>query len=637
MRKPARRRARKEPRGSAGDLRAFVSSATVSVAMFDQGMRCLAASPRWRDDFCGGARNVIGRSLYDVVPDLPQHWKDLHRRALAGETLWHEDRFERRDGRSQWLRQGVRPWHGARRAIRGVLIHFEDITARVEAEQALRKETAALARLHEASSLLWETHSLKEGLDVILSATIDLLGADKGNVQIFDPGRKVLRIAAQRGFEQDFLEFFREVSVEDNTACGRALRAGGPVVIEDNELDADYAPYRSVAQAAGYRAVVSAPLLGRDNVLLGMVSAHFRSPHRPSDTDLQRLDLYARRAASFIERFGNDQALRASEERLRLALAGGRLAMFDRDIRTDMHVWSDECYPLLGYRAGEVVPSRAAWMARIHADDRDTVQEAARSAMRDRKDYVSEYRILRPDGSVRWVRARGRFLYDGEDPVRLIGLVEDITESRQYLETQQVIIAELQHRTRNLMAVVQSIALQTLSTASSLEDFKARFDQRLRVLSRVQGLLSRAGNEAITLDALVGMELAAIGSSEFRHRISSGGPSAPLRKSTVEMLSLAIHELATNAVKYGALASETGRLSVTWEIAGAGPDRRLQLDWIERGIAPPPRAADRERRGYGRRLIEQALPYSLSVETTFELVADELRCAISIPLATNEA
>ena len=97
------------------------------------------------------------------------------------------------------------------------------------------------------------------------------------------------------------------------------------------------------------------------------------------------------------------------------------------------------------------------------------------------------------------------------------------------------------------------------------------------------------------------------------------------------MLSLAIHELLTNTIKYGALACDTGRLSVTWRIEGAPPDQRLELEWVERGITPSPSVAPRPS-GYGRRLIEEALPYSLSAETKFELDSDTMRCLIRLPL-----
>ena len=149
---------------------------------------------------------------------------------------------------------------------------------------------------------------------------------------------------------------------------------------------------------------------------------------------------------------------------------------------------------------------------------------------------------------------------------------------------------------------------------------------------------SRADDEPITLRTLLVMEFDALGLDAFGSKITLfGGPEARLRKSAVEMLALATHELLTNAIKYGAFASESGRLSVTWRIEGMPPDQQLVLEWIECGIASPAPAADPKRNGYGRTLIEEALPYSLSAETTFELGADNLRCRIRLPLTPHDA
>ena len=304
-------------------------------------------------------------------------------------------------------------------------------------------------------------------------------------------------------------------------------------------------------------------------------------------------------------------------------------------MRTGTFLWSEECYRVLGYQVGEVEPSQAVWTASIHPDDREAAEAAETTARRERQEFISEYRVIRRDGSIRWVLAQGRFLYDADKPVRMIELKQDVTEARRQIETQRVLVAELQHRTRNLMAVVHSIAHQTLETVDSIAEFKDRFNDRLEALSRVQSLLSRADAAPITLGALVLMELEALGSHMAGDRITFGGPEAPLRKSAVEMLALAMHELLANAIKYGALASETGRLSVTWRIEGTRPDRRLVLEWTERGILSPPQSADARPSGYGRALIEEGLPYSLSAETKFDLGSGALRCLISLPLATN--
>ena len=218
--------------------------------------------------------------------------------------------------------------------------------ARAQAERGLRdsearlaSEAVALARLNELSSRLWRTTSLREGLDEMLTATIELLGADMGNVQLLDADRGVLTIEAQNGFEQDFLDFFREVSATDDSACGRALRSCHRIIVEDVEIDGPFTSLRPIARLAGFRAVQSTPLVGRSGRPIGMLSTHWESPHRPSEQELRRLDLYVRQAADFIERLRIDSALRESEARYRDLIAIMPAAMYacDKDGRITLY------------------------------------------------------------------------------------------------------------------------------------------------------------------------------------------------------------------------------------------------------------------------------------------------------------
>ena len=227
---------------------------------------------------------------------------------------------ERPDGTHFSVVVNIDPIRDAGGRVTGAINVFYDVTDRVRAEAALRAsqtrlagETRALARLNEASSRLWRMPTLQEGFQEILNATIELLGADKGNLQMLDGG--VLRIAAQRGFESEFLECFREVSVDDPSACGRALHGRSRTVVEDVEEDPSFAPFRAVARTAGYRAVQSTPLLGRDGQLLGVISTHWRDPHRPDEQELRRLDLYSRQVADFIERCRAEERLREADRR----------------------------------------------------------------------------------------------------------------------------------------------------------------------------------------------------------------------------------------------------------------------------------------------------------------------------------
>lgn len=216
---------------------------------------------------------------------------------------------------------------GAEDARRATLSLLEDaVQAGQQAEDTNRQlkeserqhaiEADALSRLNELSSRLWSSRDMHQGLDAMLAAVIELLGADTGDVQLLD-GRGVLTIAAHRGLEQRFLDCFREVSVKDECACARALRSGQLMAVEDVEADESYEHYRPTFRSAGLRAVVSIPLASGDSTLHGMLSTHFRQPHRPSDTQVRRLILYARQASDFIYRCKIEQMLQGREQELR--------------------------------------------------------------------------------------------------------------------------------------------------------------------------------------------------------------------------------------------------------------------------------------------------------------------------------
>jgi signal transduction histidine kinase/ActR/RegA family two-component response regulator len=182
-------------------------------------------------------------------------------------------------------------------------------------DERLSTELEAMTRLHALSTRLFSTGRVEAALADVLENAIVTCGAALGNIQLYNPQLGGLEIIAQRGFMPDFLDHFRLVRVDEGSACAQAMQRGERSIIEDVELDATYARHRAVAKAAGYRAVQSTPLKGHDGKILGMLSTHFRAPHRPSDRDLRLLDLYARHAADLVERNRFEQALRDADRR----------------------------------------------------------------------------------------------------------------------------------------------------------------------------------------------------------------------------------------------------------------------------------------------------------------------------------
>ncbi|MEA3208490.1 MAG: hypothetical protein QOE70_1547 [Chthoniobacter sp.] len=180
----------------------------------------------------------------------------------------------------------------------------------------LAEELSAMTGLYQLSTRLLANTELRPLLEEVLNATITLQNADFGNLQLYNPKTRALEIVAQRGFRQDFLDHFASVH-DDGAACGRAMNCGERVIVKDVLLDPAFEPHRAIAASAGFRAVQSTPLLGRGGKPLGMISTHFRQPHRPSGRELRLTDLYARRAAELIEHKRADETLRESEEKYR--------------------------------------------------------------------------------------------------------------------------------------------------------------------------------------------------------------------------------------------------------------------------------------------------------------------------------
>jgi PAS domain S-box-containing protein len=470
----------------------------------------------------------------------------------------------------------------------------------------LADDVSTWKRLNEARSRLWQERELHAGLVEILRAAIELLEADKGIVQLFDATRKTLIIAAHHGFEQPYLDFFREVSVEDDTGSCRALRSGVRTIIEDVEADESSAPFRAVAAAAGYRAVQFTPLIGRFGRPLGVLSTHFRNVHRPAAHLLEFLDLYARHAAGFIERHRNDEALRESEERYKgiYQHASTGIAIWDLNGRLV------SCNPAYcGMRECSEDELRGLSFAHlVHPEDRDRhASEVKKLISQQIPSFEIENRRLTQKGEVLWVHKHVSLLRDGTGrPANIITLVTDVTERKQHEQHIDLLLREVNHRSKNLLSLVQAIAQQTVKTKP--DDFLPRLQARIQALAASHDVL--VGNEwkGAYLHELARSQLAHF-HDQTDKRIELTGPPIFASASAAQALGMAFHELATNAIKYGALSDASGRVELGWKIVkGAEGEQVFVLEWIE-SDGPPVAAPSSS--GFGStaicRLAEQSL------------------------------
>ncbi|HEX6014940.1 MAG TPA: PAS domain-containing protein [Geminicoccaceae bacterium] len=326
------------------------------------------------------------------------------------------------------------------------------------------------------------------------------------------------------------------------------------------------------------------------------------------------------------ERKAAEAALRESEARFRLAARAVQGIVYDLDLLTGA-VWRSEGLErVIGIRHEDAPTSAAWWQARVHPEDADRVAQTARELQDEGTSHLdTEYRVRHADGH--WVYLHDRsFIFRDESgrAVRLIGVSTDITGREQAEEHQRLLLLELSHRVKNTLAVVQSLAAHSLSGERTRGQAREDFSKRLRALANAHSLLTASEWREAGLRAVVEAEL-----KPYVNRATLAGPDLALLPKAALTLALVVHELATNAVKHGALASGDGRLEVAWGIAlPPGQPAALRLTWRERDGPTVPTPS---RRGFGRTLVEQSLKHDLGGEVAMEFRPNGLRCALTIP------
>ncbi|HVX51624.1 MAG TPA: PAS domain S-box protein, partial [Chitinophagaceae bacterium] len=291
-------------------IRVLVEHTPAAVAMLDTGMNYIVVSNRWMKDY-DLPGNITGRNHYEVFPAMPAEWKHFYQRCLAGETLHSdEDSFITKDGVVEWLKWELCPWYSRDHNIGGLIIFSEVITkekkyieALKESEMKLSAEATALAQLNEAGITLWQQQTLEGGLQQMLAYSTQLFGATMGHVQLVNPEKDTLAIVASKGCASEFLQYFAEIGLNDLSVCSRALKYQRQICVEDIEKDEAFVQHLDIARKSGFRAVQSTPLPGKDGIAIGIISTHFKNPYSFNPLDLKKMELYAQKAAGFLEHF----------------------------------------------------------------------------------------------------------------------------------------------------------------------------------------------------------------------------------------------------------------------------------------------------------------------------------------------
>lgn len=340
--------------------------------------------------------------------------------------------------------------------------------------------------------------------------------------------------------------------------------------------------------------------------------------------ELEQLNakLERRVAERTAELEASNARLHESERQLRLATEAAEVGIWDVDTVADTMFWPPRVKAMFGI-SPDVPVSMTDFYAGLHSDDREAVTKAFAAACDPvvRAMYDVEYRAVgKEDGIVRWVAAKGQGIFDLDGRcVRVVGTALDVTARKEAEEQQNLLAREVDHRARNALAVIQSII--RLTRARSVEDYVTAIEGRIKALARAHTLLSDSRWHGADLATLVGEELEPYRSGD---KVAIDGPGISLQPSTAQGLALALHELATNAAKHGALSSTNGKVKLSWRLQ---PDA-LVFDWAESGGPPIARPTTRS---FGLRVIRASIEQQLNGKAKFDWDSSGLRCSFWIP------
>jgi PAS domain S-box-containing protein len=321
------------------------------------------------------------------------------------------------------------------------------------------------------------------------------------------------------------------------------------------------------------------------------------------------------------------EQLKGNKDRLQLALDAAQLGWWQYDPLNRVALWSDRRSKEM-YDIAEDKTDIEEFRKRVHPDDVERVWAAIEAALDPtaRKPYAIEYRVRRRGGEVRYVEAHGLTSFEDTSherrAVSMVGTAQDITERKEREEREHLLMREVSHRTKNMLSVVDAIARQT--AAKTPEDFVERFSERIQALSANQDLLIRNDWHGVEIGDLVRAQVAPF-ADYIGSRIVVRGSKSRLNAASAQAVGLALHELTTNAGKYGALSKDKGRVEIGWGTEGGV----FTMSWTERDgppVAPP-------QRGFGTVAMKEMAERGVNGRVQLDYAPSGVTWSLTCPVA----
>lgn len=569
-------------------LRSMVEHNPTPVILLDRELRYRMVSNAFLTQYGLDEGEVIGKRHYDLFPDIPDKWRQVHQRALAGEVLRSEEDFMvRTDGSITFNRWECRPWHGADGSIHGILLYTEEITEEKERRTAMR--------------------SMQGTLDALMRYIPDL-------VCVLDPWGYFTFVsdsvceATGKAKEQIIGKKVEEVLPSETAARLRRL------------LDEVVATKRRT--------------LSEDDVINALGRRIYRTLVFPVDYRNRGVSLIGVVSVDMTDTLSAKRRLEVSERRWKYALEGAGDALWDLNLSTGEVYVTERWREMLGFANGEIDGDRSDWEKLLHPEDAERVLAAFEATLSgEREEYREEYRLRRKDGSYTWILDRGKVVERDSkgEPLRMIGTHTDITErkeaqarTQELMEQRELMVREGHHRIKNDMQSVRSL-LSLQANRAAEEGVRGALEEaagRIEVIASLYDAIyrgevgDRQRDVRTVVEEAVRSIAARLGADAPRASVTGEAGAVTLRGATP--LAIVINELLTNAGKYGRQGEKAPSVRISLE---PRPDGSRAITVADDGPGFSPAVLAREVEGFGLSVV-RAFVSQLEGEITLENAPD---------------
>jgi PAS domain S-box-containing protein len=570
-----------------------------------------------------GEAEALGRRLTELI--VPRVYEAesaaIHEAVASGGTVRKEVLRWHKDGQLVPMEISASPISDSSGGITGSTIIYRDISERRRTEHALRRHTERQTLLLEVTSNLIRASEPGELGRLTFEHVSSALGAVVCTNYRLDPASQRLKLVFVDGIPPEHLAAAQSLELGQEY-CGIAAACRKPLVADKPRIASD--PNGGLVRRLGATAYACYPLKASDGRLLGTFAVASATRDGFTDDEVAWLGTITNFLAQAWERFEAEQGLRANEERFRSSVLNSPLPTLLCDDREQILALSQSWLEQTGY-SGEDLRRIEDWTARAYGEHSGEVLQHIRNIIsKEPEAQATEMTIRTKNGRERLWSFVCSALGTQSDGRRLfLCVAQDVTERKAHEEQVHLLMREVNHRAKNMLSLVQAIARQT--AAREPQDFIGRFTERIQALAANQDLLVRNQWWGVYVEDLVHAQLAHF-ADLVGSRIAVHGPKLRLNATAAQAIGLALHELATNAGKYGSLLGNEGNVDVRWRIDGDS----FAMSWIERDGPPVSRP---ERPGFGSTVVDAMVKRTVDGQVKLDYAPSGLMWRLSCPAA----